>query len=294
MTIGPQPAACAGDEPEGLELLDALPDLRDERPAGARHDDVLGRAPAQLFDDLESVALGPLRVIRSKVHVHERPAVLVGDLRAQPVDLVVGPVHGHQSRVVDERGEYLALLEVGRNEDVGLEPALSGVGRHGIGEVARGRAGDRVVAELLRLGHRDRDDAVLERPRGVADRVVLDPDLPAAELVGEVLRADQRCEPDVVADGDVALDRQQVLVPPHRGRPGGDRLARDDGLERVVPIIDLERTEAELADVDGGGRVATAALTAPQAVQLLHRAVSIGRGFEPRVLLHRQQDISTT
>src|SRR2546430_3040494 len=38
----------------------------------------------------------------------------------------------------------------------------------------------------------------------------LDPDLSAAELVGEVLRADQRCEPDVVADGDVALDRQQV------------------------------------------------------------------------------------
>src|SRR5206468_2768115 len=135
---------------------------------------------------------------------------------------------------------------------------------------------------------------ILERPRGVADRIVLDPDLAAAELVGEVLRADERREPDVVADRDVALDRQQVLVSPHRGWPGGDRRARDDGLERVVPVVDLERTEAELADVDGGGGVAAPALAAPQAIQLLHRAVSIGRGFEPRVLLHRQQDISTT
>src|SRR2546427_4927688 len=43
-------------------------------------------------------------------------------------------------------------------------------------------------------------------------RSVLDPDLLAAELVGQVLGADQRREAHVVTDGDVALDRQQVLV----------------------------------------------------------------------------------
>src|SRR2546428_9153045 len=47
---------------------------------------------------------------------------------------------------------------------------------------------------------------------------------------------------------------------------------------------DLQGTEAELADVDGVGGVAASALPTPQTVQFLHRAVSIGRGFEPRVL----------
>src|SRR5437773_11812360 len=74
---------------------------------------------------------------------------------------------------------------------------------------------------------------------------------------------------------------------------GGDRLARDHALERVVLVIDFEGTETELADVNGGCRIVTAALPALQALQRAH-GVSIGRGIEPRVLLHRQQDISLT
>jgi len=85
-----------------------------------------------------------------------------------------------------------------------------------------------------------------------------------------VLRADQRREADVVADGHVAVDRQEVLVPPHARRPGGDRLARDDALQRVVPIVDLEGTETELAHVDGRRRVVAAALATSQTVQLFH------------------------
>src|SRR5499426_2763753 len=110
---------------------------------------------------------------------------------------------------------------------------------------------DGVEAELARLRDRDRHHAILERPRRVADRVVLHPDLAAAELVGQVLRADQRREAHVVADGDVAVDRQQRLVPPHARRAGLDRLPRDDALQRIVPIVDLEGTETELADMEG-------------------------------------------
>src|SRR5437879_4841178 len=90
----------------------------------------------------------------------------------------------------------------------------------------------------------------------MADGVVLDPDLLAAELLGEVLRADQRREADVVPDRDLTLDGQQVLVAPHARRAGGDRLARDDALERLVLVVDLERTETELADVNELGREA--------------------------------------
>jgi len=104
----------------------------------------------------------------------------------------------------------------------------------------------------------------------MADRVVLHPDLTAAELVGEVLRADQRREAHVVADGDVPVDRQQLLVAPHARRPGRDRLAGDDALQRVVPIVDLEGAETELAHMKGRRLVVAAALAAAQTVQLFH------------------------
>jgi len=85
----------------------------------------------------------------------------------------------------------------------------------------------------------------------------------------------------VVPDRDVALDRQQLAVPPHARRAGRDRLARDEALEGLVVVIDLEGTEAELTDVNGSCAVGAAAFAALQALQLLH-GLSIGRGFEPR------------
>ena len=110
----------------------------------------------------------------------------------------------------------------------------------------------------------------LKRPGRVAHGVVLDPHLAAAELVGEVLRADERREADVMADRDVAVDRQEVLVPPHARRPGLDRGAGDDAPQRVVPIVDLEGAKTELAHVDRRRRVVAATLTTSQAVQLFH------------------------
>src|SRR5215470_17613329 len=278
---------------EALQLLDGFPDLRDQRAARARHDDVVRCAPAQLFDDFESVRLRSFRVVRPKIHVHERPAVLVRDLRAQAVDLVVRPVNGDQRGIVDQRREHLALLEIGRDEDIGLQPSLGRVSRHGVGQVSCRRTRDGVEPELARLRHRHRDDAILERPRGMADGVVLDPDLATAQLVGQVPRPDQRREAHVVAHRHVTLDRQQVLVAPHARRPRGDRCACDDALERLVLVVDFEWAETELADVNGGGGIVTATLPTLPPLQLRH-GLSIGRGIEPRVLQHRQQEISAT
>ena len=269
------------DQAELLELLHGLPDLRDQRPPRARHHDVVGRPPAELLDDLVAVGLGALGVVRTEVDVDERPAVLVGDLGAEAVDLVVGALDLDEGRIVDERRHHLARLEIGGDEDVRLEAGLGRVRGHRVGEVARRRAGDRVVSKLLRLRQRDRDDAVLERPRRMADRVVLHPYLADPELLREVLRPHEGGEAHVVPDRDVALDRQQLAVPPHARRAGRDRLARDEALEGLVVVIDLEGTEAELTDVNGSCAVGAAAFAALQALQLLH-GLSIGRGFEPR------------
>src|SRR5207245_7966959 len=138
-------------------------------------------------------------------------------------------------------------------------------------------AGYSVVARCVSPIFSDRRCAVLARLGLVAYRIILHPVLAAPELVGEVLRANQRSEAHVVADRDVAVDRQELLVPPHARRPGRDRLAGDDALQRVIPIVDLEGTETELAHVEGRRLIMAAALATSQAVQLFHfKSPSVG------------------
>jgi hypothetical protein len=126
------------------------------------------------------------------------------------------------------------------------------VGGHRVRQIAGGGAGDGVEAELPRLGEGDRHHAILERPRGVADGIVLDPHLATTQLIGEIPRSHQRREADVMADSQIPFHGQQVLVPPHAGRSRGDRLASHHAAKSVVVVVDLEGTEAELADVNGG------------------------------------------
>ena len=117
----------------------------------------------------------------------KRPALLVGDLEAQPVDVVVGAVDPDDRRAVAEGVLDLGRLEVGRDEDEGTEPGGRGGCGGRAGEVAGRRAGERVEPELDRPGGRDRDDAVLEargRVAGVVleaeDRAVPRPSEPAS------------------------------------------------------------------------------------------------------------------
>jgi hypothetical protein len=88
---------------------------------------------------------------------------------------------------VDAGREDLLLLEVGRDEDVGLHAERGAVGGDRVGQVAGRGAREDLVAELAGARRGDRDDAVLERVRRVRG-VVLDPHLAQAEALGEAGR----------------------------------------------------------------------------------------------------------
>ena len=61
------------------------------------------------------------------------PRVAVGNLAAQPVDLVVVAVHRHQGGVINGRSDDLALLQVRWDEDHSLNPSAGGMGCHRAG-----------------------------------------------------------------------------------------------------------------------------------------------------------------
>ncbi len=126
--------------------------------------------------------------------------------------MVVIAVHAHQRRAVDLGVENLGGLEIGRNQDVGLQPQARSVCRHRIGQVAGRGAANRIESEGLRIGQRHRDHAILEAQRGHADGVVLDVEiaarqsaLPAAEPApaasGRMASAEHSCRPPAAARG---------------------------------------------------------------------------------------------
>ena len=247
------------DEPEADQLAERLVDLGHQRAGRDRRDDLTRQPPAELLGDLVADGLGALGVVRAQVDVDEAPAEVAGDLRAEPVDLVVVAVDGDQGAAVDRGGDELACLEVARREDAGAQPGPGGRRGNGAGEVAGGGAADRGEPELLRRRQRDGDDAVLERVRGVA-AVVLDPQRLHAERRARLSALTSLVMPgaEVLAGGDVGRYRQQRGVAPHRLRAGLD-VGVGDGAEVVA---DLERAEALHARVgvterEGGATGAT-------------------------------------
>jgi len=143
---------------------------------------VIGQPPAELLRDLERECLAALGIERPEVHVDERPALLVGDLQPEPVDVVVGAVDADDGGAVREGVVDLGGLQVGRDEDEGPQAGRSRRRGRRPSEVAGRRAGDRVEAELDRSGDRDRNNPVLEAQRRVAG-VVLEPQPVDAEVI---------------------------------------------------------------------------------------------------------------
>ena len=212
------------DQAQVGQLLEAAGDPGEHRPGGDRRDDDVGRPPAERLGDLVGEGLGALGVERPEVDVDEAPAGLVGDLEAQPVDVVVGALDRHDRGAVGERMVDLGRLEVGRDEDVGRQADRRGSRRRRAGEVAGRCAGQRLDAELERPGGRDRDGAVLERQRRVA-RVVLDPQLLETERRGEALGRQQGRGPDGQTARRRRIDREELGVAPDAGRACRDGLA---------------------------------------------------------------------
>ena len=257
-------------DPQLGELLVALVDLRQERSRGHAHDRVVGHLPVELLLDLEAHALAALGVVGAHIDVHEGPAVFAGDLRAEAVDLVVVALDAHHVRAVHERVEHLALLQVGGNEDVGVEAGGGGIGGHRVGKIASGGAGHRLEAQFHGAAQSHAHHAVLERQRGVVDRVVLDPELADAEALGEAVGLHQRRIAHLAADRRLAGDRQQLAIAPHGLGTREDGLPVQRAPDALVVIGDFEGTEIELTDVRGGQRIFATTLSA---LQRLHETV---------------------
>ena len=107
----------SSDQAEEDELVEGLADFADQRAAGHGDDDVVGQAPAELLGDLVAYGLRAFGVVGAQVDVDEAPVVLVGDERAEAVDVVVVAVDADEARAVDEGVEDLGGLEVGGDED---------------------------------------------------------------------------------------------------------------------------------------------------------------------------------
>jgi hypothetical protein len=170
VAIGEQPVACApktvygvgSTRPSRPSSPKALSTLVSSEPDGHRQHDLLRQPPAELLGHLVAERLAALGVERADVDVDERPVLVLGDLAAQPVDVVVAALDGDQRLAVDGGLHDLALLEVVRDEHHRAQPAAVAWAGDGVGEVAGRGAGHGRVAERAGGRQRHRHDAVLE------------------------------------------------------------------------------------------------------------------------------------
>ena len=283
VATGEQPVACApfivgsspSMSPRSSHSWKPLAIFVNSEPEaiGATH--AVRRAPAELLGDLVRERLGALGVVRAHVDVHERPVALARQLGAEAVDVVVVAPDLHEVRPVDAGREDLLLLEIGRDEDVGLHAERGAVGGDAVGEVAGRGARERLEAELAGARGGDRHDAVLEGVRGVR-RVVLHPHLAQAEALGEPVGADQRR-----AAGGQARARGQA------GRRAGRRL-RAGGSRRSARCSAARPGCGGAASVDVDGR--RGARRRPPAARSTARRRTAPRARTPP----RTHDTSTT
>ena len=265
------------DEAEVDELVEGLANFADERATGHGDDDVVGQAPSELLGDLVAYGLGAFGVVGAEIHVDEAPVVFVGDLGAETVDVIVVAVDANEAGAVDLGVENLCGLEVGGDEDGGLEAEAGGLRGDGVGEVAGGGAADGVEAELARVGEGDGDDAIFEAEGWEADGIVFDEEIRCADALAEIGCANERSE----AYGEVGLetfrDRKESGIAPDVRRTGSDVFFGEDAANGVEVVAEFEGIEAVGARGEGLVAVSLAALIALQliaATGIIHDALS--------------------
>jgi hypothetical protein len=136
---------------------------------------VLWQAPAQLLGNFEAVGLGAFRVIGPQIDVDDGPAVFVGDLCAEAIDVIVVAAYAHHRGAEDQRAEDLPLLQIVGDHHIAAKARLGGVGSGAVGKVSRAGATDRVESKFDRLADGDGDNALLVGIRGIVTRIILDP-----------------------------------------------------------------------------------------------------------------------
>ena len=181
---------------------------------------------AEGVDDLEGGRLLALDAVRVD-GVHERDRVLLADVAREPQGVVEVAADVEDARAVGDRLGQLALRDVAvRDEDVGVEAAVGGVGGGGSAGVAGRGAEDGLGVRLEGLGDGDDHAAVFERARGVA-HLELEVELAAADALVQAAGANER---------RVALAERDERVCP--GRSGGGRRsdARTPSLRLAPPL----------------------------------------------------------
>jgi hypothetical protein len=265
-----------------VKFLETLPYLRQKRPARTRHDHIVRPRPAELLHDLEALRLGALCVKGPDVNVHECPAVLVGNLAAEPVHVIIAPVHGNKMRLVGQGSHNLALLKACRDEDESLEARLGTMRRDRVGKVPGGGARHRIEPELLRLGEGNGHNAVLEGERGMHHRIVLHVEFADAQFLRQVVRLHKRSEPRVQAHLGLPIDGQKFLVSPETLLPLFDDLSRKGFLDGFIIVGRLEGPKTEFAHIDGLHRVLAPTLPALQPLHMAHACTSMSKVPETR------------
>src|SRR5713101_5677964 len=106
--------------------------------------------------------------------------------------MVVVAVDAHDARAVDRGVEHLGGLQVGGNENTGVETLLSGLRGDSVGKIAGRRATHRGEIKPARRRERGGDDAILEGKGRKANRVILEIEILQAPFRGELARSDQR------------------------------------------------------------------------------------------------------
>src|SRR5439155_10729328 len=124
--------------------------------------------------------------------VDEAPLEAIGDLRTETVHVVVVAVDAHDARAVHRRIENFRRLQVGGNEDAGVEPLLRGLRGDGIGEITCGGAADGGEMKTARSGESRGHNAILEREGREANGVIFEIEILQAPFRGELTRNDQR------------------------------------------------------------------------------------------------------
>ena len=123
--------------------------------------------------------------------------------------------------------------------DLVIKPARArGMRRDRIGEVARRGAPDCFESEGMRRVDGRRDDTILERQRGMGDRIVLHPAARHAKLGREARRVDERREAGIERMDRRTGERQPFPVAPDRLRPSSDLRARREPPARVENRIE--------------------------------------------------------
>ncbi len=148
---------------------------------------------------------------------------------------------------------------------------------NGVGQIAGGRAADRIESEGLRVGQRHGDHTIFEAERGHADGIVLDVEIARADVGSQTRRLHQRRKPGRRLRHVAVGDRQQRAIAPHVQRSLGDSFAGKAGAGVLEVKGHLERRKTLIANGKRLKTVGLAAFPTSQLIRSRHKSLAIAR-----------------